>query len=191
MKQKRTGGLGWLRCLSFAAAVATASCGDVVRSGDAPVMLTVESLTLNNSNTATSDLSGTNGTIFNDVGAATLGVIMKDVTTLIQPSTNNSVTINRYRVEYVRADGRSQPGVDVPYAFDGAVTLTIPAGSSGTLSIELVRHTAKLEPPLVKLVESGGAISVMARVTFFGSDQVGNDVAATGSMQITFADFAN
>ncbi|HVH25391.1 MAG TPA: hypothetical protein VM818_01480 [Vicinamibacterales bacterium] len=186
MKLKRTGRL--VRCLWLAVVVATASCGDVVRSGDAPVMMVVNSLTIGGSNTATSDVS-TGGIVFSDLGEATLGVIMKDIS-VVAPSTNNSVTINRYRVEYVRADGRNVPGVDVPYAFDGAATTTIPAGGTATMVIELVRHTAKLEAPLVNLVTDGGALSMIARVTFFGTDQVGNDVMAVGSMQITFGDFA-
>jgi hypothetical protein len=169
-------------------AAAAASCGDVVRSSDAPVMLIVNSLTADGGNTATSDVDS-EGTVFSDSAAATLGVIMKDVS-VVAPSTNNAVTINRYRVEYVRADGRNVPGVDVPYSFDGTATMTIPAGGTATLSIEIVRHTAKLESPLVDLVTSGGALSMITRVTFFGTDQVGNDVAATGSMQITFGDFA-
>jgi hypothetical protein len=186
MKLIRTSRL--VRSLWLAVAVATASCGDVVRSGDAPVMMVVQSLTMDGSNTGTSDVSN-NGVVFSDIGVATLGVIMKDITVLA-PSTNNDVTINRYRVEYVRADGRNVPGVDVPYSFDGAATTTIQAGGNGTLTIELVRHTAKLEAPLVTLVTSGGALSMIARVTFFGTDQVGNDVMAVGSMQITFGDFA-
>ena len=40
------------------------------------------------------------------------------------PSDNSSMTITRYRVTYRRADGRNVPGIDVPYAFDGAATRT-------------------------------------------------------------------
>jgi hypothetical protein len=151
-------------------------------------MMVVNSLTVDGSNTATSDVSA-NGIVFSDLGEVSLGVIMKDIS-VVEPSTNNSVTINRYRVEYVRADGRNVPGVDVPYSFDGAATTTVPAGGTATMIIELVRHTAKLEAPLVGLVTNGGALSMMARVTFFGTDQVGNDVMAVGSIQITFGDFA-
>src|SRR5262245_30341838 len=118
MKLIRTSRL--VRSLWLVVAVATASCGDGVRSGDAPVMMVVQSLTMDGSNTGTSDVSN-NGVVFSDIGIATLGVIMKDIT-VVAPSTNNDVTINRYRVEYVRADGRNVPGVDVPYSFDGAAT---------------------------------------------------------------------
>ena len=38
----------------------------------------------------------------------------EDISTTTQPSLNNEVTINRYRVVYRRSDGRNAPGVDVP-----------------------------------------------------------------------------
>ena len=62
-------------------------------------------------------------------------IVVKDAGTATPttPSANNDITIDRYRVEYTRADGRNTPGVDVPYAFDGAITVTI------TASADLVR----------------------------------------------------
>jgi hypothetical protein len=189
MKLIRTGKL--VRCFVLTAlTAATASCGDVVTAGDAPVMLVVNSISLNEDNTFGSDLL-TNGSVSNDVGSVTLEVIMKDITTITSPSTNNAVTIRRYRVEYIRADGHNVPGVDVPYAFDGATTVTIPAGNTATFSVELVRHTAKREPPLLNLLTTGGLISTIGRVTFYGADQVGNDVSAVATLQINFADFAD
>ena len=53
-------------------------------------------------------------------------------------------------IEYVRADGRNVPGVDVPYAFDGGATATITPQSVDVI-FELVRHSAKLEAPLMAL----------------------------------------
>ena len=71
------------------------------------------------------------------------------------PSPINEITVNRYRVSFVRADGRNTPGVDVPYAFDGAATGTV--NESGTsLTFVIVRVQAKLEAPLKALVGGGG-----------------------------------
>ena len=53
---------------------------------------------------------------------------MRDVTNPNGPTSNNAITVNRYRVTYRRSDGRNTPGVDVPYAFDGAVTFTVEPG---------------------------------------------------------------
>jgi hypothetical protein len=128
-------------------------------------------------------------TIFNDVGQVVLRIVPKDVSTPTAPSTNNEVTINRFRVNYRRADGRNAPGVDVPYGFDGAVTGTVAIGSQLTLGFEIVRNAAKLEAPLIALVESPTIITTLADVTFYGQDRVGNEVTVTGSIQIDFANF--
>jgi hypothetical protein len=77
----------------------------------------------------------------------------------------------------------------VPYAFDGGVTGTVPPGGTATLSFELVRHTAKKESPLVQLIENPTIIATIAEITFYGQDQVGNDVSATGMLQVNFGNF--
>jgi hypothetical protein len=187
---------------------ATASCGDVVRSSRSPVFLTVNSLQGaqgSKPSTLTGNLLSdviTNVTtpapctptapcpiIFNDVGSAILSVSMKDIT--VSPTTNNQVTVTRYHVEYRRADGRNTPGVDVPYGFDGAVTITIPAGGTGTAGFVLVRNESKMESPLVQLETNPNIIDTIADVTFYGRDQVGNDVSVTGSILINFGNFGD
>jgi hypothetical protein len=93
----------------------------------------------------------------------------------------------------VRADGRNTPGVDVPYPFDGAATVTVPPDGTAELNFTLVRIQAKLEAPLAALQGMGGAIAIstIANVTFYGRDQVGNEISATGSIGVTFADWAD
>jgi hypothetical protein len=130
-----------------------------------------------------------NPTIFSDSGQVTIRAIMKNP--VVGPSPVNAVTIRRYRVTYRRADGRNTPGVDVPFPFDSAVTFTIPAGGSATQGFELVRHVAKLEAPLAALAISPVVISTVCDVTFFGSDQAGNDVSITGSFGVQFGNFAD
>ncbi|MBM3772346.1 MAG: hypothetical protein FJW27_13910 [Acidimicrobiia bacterium] len=142
-----------------------ASCGDVARQGQAPVYLVIENLTAKrgggsvveegsflNSDVITNVTSPAPctpenpcPTIFNDVGRASFVVRMKDIT--VSPTSNNSVTINRYRVVYRRADGRNTQGVDVPYAWEGAATVTVPEGGNASMGFELVRHAAKRESP--------------------------------------------
>ncbi len=134
-------------------------------------------------------------TIFADNGAVTFSLALKDPGApgvLNTPTTTNFITVNRYRVEYIRADGRNAQGVDVPYAFDGAMTLTVGATAvSGTLN--LVRIQAKEEAPLRALIGAGGAnvISTIARVTFYGYDQNGREVTVTGQIGINFADWGD
>jgi hypothetical protein len=187
---------------------ATASCGNVVRTGRAPVMLIVNSLQgvpggasatagnpLSSSviNVVTSPAPCTTEApcrvVFSDNGSAVLTAVMKDAT--VTPTSNNQVTISGYHVEYKRTDGRNQPGIDVPYPFDGGVTLTVPAGGSpATVSFEIVRVDAKKEAPLVQLNSNRFVINTIASVTFYGRDATGNDVSVTGSMNIDFGNFS-
>ena len=201
------------RLMVLAALVAVSvSCGDVVRQGSSPVFLVIDLLqgirggpTVGQAtSTLVSDVitnvtSGGTCTVlapcptpFGDSGTATLRAPLKDVGTgALTPTTNNEVTINRVHVAYSRADGRNTPGVDVPYAFDSAVTGTIPAGGTLILGFELVRNVAKQESPLVQLKTSSNVMSVIATVTFYGVDRVGNAIQTTGSIQIEFGNFAD
>jgi len=134
-------------------------------------------------------------TVFEDFGQVTFDLLLKDPGTTsapTRPSSANYITINRYRVEYFRADGRNTPGVDIPYPFDGAVTLTVSGPGSGT-TFTIVRNQAKAEAPLAALVGGGGSvvISAIARVTFYGKDQTGRDVSVTGQISVNFADWGD
>ncbi|MGE0451614.1 MAG: hypothetical protein AB7Q29_18720 [Vicinamibacterales bacterium] len=184
--------------LLAALAAAGSSCGDVVRDGRSPVFLVIDLLGGTNSSGedssfAQSDVLTDEGSIFNDVGTVTLRIVPKDIgsTGNVAPSTNNEVTINRYRVVYRRADGRNVQGRDVPYSFDGAVTGTVPATGTLALGFVLVRHVAKREPPLAQLSTSTVVLTTIADVTFYGRDRVGNDINVTGSIQVDFANFAD
>jgi hypothetical protein len=126
------------------------------------------------------------------MGTATFRLALKDIGNgSIAPTTNNEVTITRYRVTYRRADGRNTPGVDVPYAFDGAATGTVRTGATLGLAFELVRHIAKEESPLVQLGSNSAIITTIADITFYGRDQVGNDISATGYIQVDFGNFGD
>ncbi len=190
----------------------TASCGNVVRDGRAPVFLILDSLQAAPGMTPgtlgsflLSDVQNliTQGgvctpqtpcpTIFNDVGSAVLRLALKNPGTTaapIAPTSNNEVTITRYHVAYRRADGRNTPGVDVPFPFDGAVTITVPAAGTATVGFEIVRHVAKQESPLVQLITNGSVITTLTDITFYGTDRVGNEVTVTGTIQVDFGNFA-
>ena len=202
---------GFAKTIAIGALVAsTVSCGDVVRSGKSPSFLVVD--LLQGQRGGGTDSAGVPllsdvltiktspapctteipcPTIFNDVGQVALRLVPKNVGSATAPSTNNDVTISRYRVVYKRADGRNTPGVDVPHPWDGAVTGTVPVGGTLTLGFELVRHSAKQEAPLAGLVSSPTIITTITEVTFYGQDRVGNDISATGTIQIDFGNFGD
>jgi hypothetical protein len=146
------------------------------------------------SNTLQSDVE-TKGGVIEDGGEVSLSLGLKDpgsADSPSAPSTTNFVTVNRYRVEFVRADHRNVQGVDVPYAFDGAFTATV-SDNGAVATFVLVREQAKLEAPLLALRGGGGAIgiSTIAQVTFYGHDQAGREMSATGQISVNFADWVD
>jgi hypothetical protein len=197
-----------IRFVAFAAlAAVSVSCGNA-RNGQSPVFLSIDSLQGAPGNAPTtfgsvliSDIENdvtTGGgctatapcsTFFNDVGQAVMHIVAKDVTNTTAPTSNNDVTINRYHVSYRRADGHNTPGVDVPFAFDGAVTVTIAGATSTTVGFELVRVVAKQESPLVQLLTNNNVITTFADVTFYGTDRAGNAISVMGTIQIDFGSF--
>lgn len=175
-------------------------CSSHVREGRSPSYLIVDSVLAASgtdqtfTNTLDSDVV-TKNSVYADAGQATMTLALKDVGPAANPAaptTNNFVTLKRYHVQYRRSDGRNAEGVDVPFAFDGASTATV-SDSTTTFTFTLVRLQAKLEAPLVSLAGHGGAgvISTIADVTFYGTDQAGNEVQATGSISVNFADWAD
>ena len=187
--------------LASAVAAASSGCGEVARTGRAPAFLIIDAIEASPgesdefSNFLLSDVV-TNGGVINDNGRATFRIALKNPgteTALLGPSTLNEITVTRYRVHYTRTDGRSTPGVDVPHDFDGGLTVTIGAEAGAEATFVLVRHQAKRESPLRNIWDGGGArfLSVIAEITFYGRDQAGNEVLATGNISINFADYAD
>ena len=195
------------------AAVATAGCGEFVRdSGRAPaqpIILaltgasgaepdkfrgTVQSDVLTYVNRTINDEQVRVPTVFNDIAAVTVRLILKDpgqAGSVAQPTPLNQVTFTRYTVRYRRMDGHNTPGVDVPYPIDGGLTFTSLADKDVSATFELVRHTAKEEAPLRSLIRNPMIISTIAEITFYGRDQAGNDVTVSGSISIDFGDFGD
>ena len=204
--------------LLAASALITSACGEVARTGRSPGYLVIDSIE-GASGAAPDDFGSTvasdvltlveqdiNGTkvkvptIFGDPGRATFRVGLKSpgsAATPTAPSALNAITINRYRVVYRRADGRNTQGLDVPYGFDGAFTVTVPEQGSASAGFDLVRVAAKREPPLSNLRDgssgSGGAqfIGTIAEITFYGRDQAGNDVTVSCCISVSFSDFGD
>ena len=134
-------------------------------------------------------------TVFEDRARVSFSLALKDPGSPAapsQPTTTNFITVTRYRVRFIRADGRNVPGVDVPYGFDGAMTVTV-TDTSATGNFNLVRVQAKQEAPLQALSGGGGAnaISTIAEITFYGTDQAGRAVSVTGRMGVNFADWGD
>ena len=178
------------------------SCGDQLGASRSPSILVIERIGAARRGTTEEPVPTllqsdvlTFGGVFEDIARVTTRLAFKDpgtAETPTSPTTANWITVTRYRVVYVRADGRNTPGVDVPYPFDGGVTFTTLSGIQSA-EFTLVRGQAKLESPLIELTGLGGqiVISTIAEITFFGQDQAGTAVSATGTIGINFADWAD
>lgn len=132
--------------------------------------------------------------VFADNLVASFRLAMKDpgsTETPNAPSSTNFITVTRYHVKFTRSDGRNAEGIDVPFAFDGALTVTVGAdGAKATMT--LVRIQAKTEAPLRSFVGlSGPSLSTIAEITFYGKDQTGRDVTVVGKVSVNFSDWAD
>ncbi len=192
--------------LAAAAALAAASvsCGTLTRQGTSPATLLITELVaapgaepdkfgatlFSDVITTKDDITG----VWGDLGRVSFELQLKDpgpASSPTTPSAANSITLDRYHVTYMRADGHNTPGVDVPYAFDGAFTFTVSGGTSMSETFELVRHIAKKEAPLAALGASPVILNTITEVTFYGHDQTGRSVSAIGHINIEFGNFAD
>jgi hypothetical protein len=125
------------------------------------------------------------------------------------------VYLDRYEVVYFRTDGRNTEGVDVPYRITGPLgNLRFHTPAAGgeveqVVNITIVRHSAKLEPPLRNLqnifladplgfpggplqIPGQGLITTVAEITIHAHSLNGGDgLEAKGRVQVTFGDFAD
>jgi hypothetical protein len=183
----------------------SAACGDMSRQGTSSAYLQITQLdaasgaepeafdgVLASDVITVTDPDTGATTIYEDNGRVSFTLALKDPGSPgnpASPSVANAITINRYRVRYIRSDGRNTPGVDVPYGFDGAFTMTVSTTSQATFS--LVRAQAKGEAPLAALAGNRTIISTIAEVTFYGHDQTGREVIVTGNIGVNFANWGD
>jgi hypothetical protein len=182
--------------LAATCVITSVSCGgELLRTGRSPVYLVITGIAATagssgeESSFLLSDVSTDDGAVFNDSVEISLRADAKNTTL---PTTSlNDVTMTRYRVVYRRSDGRNNQGSDVPYSFEGGLSTTVPAGNTGAVVFNLVRHQAKLEPPLRNMRGLGGLaiLTTVAEITLWGRDQNGNELMVQGFIDVTFADF--
>ena len=190
--------------------LASVSCGTLTRQGTSSSYLIVTSLEAASGvdpgtfgATLSSDVLTVKddvATFFSDPARVQFSLGLKDPgpsTSPATPTQNNFITVDRYHVRYVRSDGHNTEGVDVPYAFDGAFTVTVSGDT--TAGFTLVRNQAKEEAPLKALAcgtrgQCAGnpiVISTIAEVAFYGHDQTGREVSVVGKIGVSFADFGD
>ena len=185
-------GRGWTMRLGAAAgaalALAMAGCSaDYVEGDRSTVLLLVESI--NGGAPVLSDVRGSGDnpdTIVNCLAQVAVSVRTKNPG--VSATAVQDVRLTRYEVSYRRSDGRGVQGVDVPYTISGNMTVTVAAGDSATFPVDLVRHQAKLLPPLSNITGLQ-IVTMFADVTLNGATISGSNVSAQGTAQVTFADY--
>lgn len=150
------------------------------------------------------------GTVDNDNARVSVNIFRKNNNPALSTSPVEHVYLERYEIRYFRTDGRDTEGVDVPFRTTGPVGNfrfhTAGPGGSGELQADLVillvRHQAKLEPPLRNLrfsnvtdtgtrQDSGANImTCVAEITIHGRTVQGDALRAVGRADVIFGDFA-
>jgi hypothetical protein len=146
-----------------------------------------------NANFLQSDVLLTNGSVRADTITATIRAETLDPDPLLGSSQYNDIVLTRYLVSFTRTDGRNVPGQDVPYPFEGSMSTVIKTGSTASVSLVLVREVAKLEPPLIGLVDlrAETVLTCTAKIDFYGHDMVNRTIKATGYLTVYFANYAD
>jgi hypothetical protein len=191
-----------VRIALLALGLASASCG-TVREGTGTSFLIVDAIEFSEIGDSQSFIANAISdvetvvdevpTTFNDLARVTFRLGLKDPGPAGNPNgptQNQWITINRYHVRYFRADGRNVQGVDVPYEFDGAFTVTV--GSTNPQPVfTYVRHAAKNEAPLRALKTNGIIMTLIVEFTFYGQDQSGHEVSATARTSVEVGNFGD
>lgn len=148
---------------------------------------------------------------FNDDVVVTMNLLRKNNSANLSVSPIEHVYADRFFVRFIRTDGLNQEGVDVPYSFSGPMNVrfhTPSVGGAGEVenqvTLNIIRHTAKFEPPLRNLygifggntggpiAPGQGIINAIAEITIYGTSLNGGEtLTAKGSLPVVFADFAD
>jgi hypothetical protein len=145
---------------------------------------------------------------FNDNATLTLDLARKNPTVATSTPLED-VLLERYEVRFLRSDGHNTEGVDVPYRITGPLSGVLHAPQdvqepARDVSIIVVRHQAKFEPPLKNLVgifnnnanlvpqfPGAGVITCIAEITVHAKNLRGQGLSAQARLQVVFADFVD
>jgi hypothetical protein len=140
-----------------------------------------------------SDVLKTDNTIVADTAKATLSARLLDPAPILGTSQYSDIMVTRYAVSFSRTDGKNRPGADVPFPFEGSLSMLVRVDSTANLDFVIVREAAKLEAPLVNLRDSayGDILNMTAKIEFYGHDLTDKAVKATGYLTVYFANYAD
>lgn len=170
---------------------------DLTTSGSALIVTLISGEDLegnDGSTTIFSDVLTTSGGIFNDTATASLTAVVLDP----EQTTGTfyqDIVVDQIDVQYTRADmPNAREGVDVPFGFTQGVYARVVIGETVDLPFVLVQHVAKLESPLVELINISQEkiLKMEAICTFYGKDVGGHRIApVVGRVSVWFANFSD
>lgn len=178
---------------------------DWAQTNSSPYILEIASITPSH---LFSDVQIGEGAIANDDVQVAVNAFRKNNNTTLNTSPVEHMYLERYEVRYFRTDGRNQEGVDVPHRITGPLgnvrfhTIT-QEELEISVPITVVRHQAKLEPPLRNLrfvagtdtgtEQDGGAVvmTTIAEITIHARTVQGEALVAVGNVQVSFSNFAD
>ncbi|NPV82781.1 MAG: hypothetical protein HPY46_04240 [Candidatus Aminicenantes bacterium] len=169
------------------------SCNPVERATNSGSFLIIESIigkdTQGNDSTVVFSDIITNGMVYSDFVNLTVRAATLDPNPIMGVSQYSDVMITNYIVTYIRSDGATGEGTDVPYHFEGTMSTLVPVGSSVSIPLLIVRDVAKTQPPLSTL--GTGVLECTARIELIGHDLRNRQVKQTGQITVRFADYVD
>jgi len=167
------------------------SCNPVERGTNSGSFLIIESIigkdTQGNDSTVVFSDIVTNGVVYSDFVNLTVRAATLDPNPVMGISQYSDIMITNYIVTYIRSDGATGEGTDVPYHFEGTMSTLVPVGSSVSIPLLIVRDIAKTQPPLSTL--GTGVLECTARIELIGHDLRNRQVRQTGQITVRFADY--
>ncbi|MCR4409992.1 MAG: hypothetical protein QHH43_05730 [Candidatus Saccharicenans sp.] len=169
------------------------SCNPVERATNSGSFLIIESIigkdTQGNDSTVVFSDIITNGMVYSDFVNLTVRAATLDPNPIMGVSQYSDVMITNYIVTYIRSDGATGEGTDVPYHIEGTMSTLVPVGSSVSIPLLIVRDVAKTQPPLSTL--GTGVLECTARIELIGHDLRNRQVKQTGQITVRFADYVD
>ncbi|MDI6848990.1 MAG: hypothetical protein QME69_04265 [Candidatus Saccharicenans sp.] len=170
------------------------SCNPVEKGTNSGSFLIIENIVGkdnqgNDSSVVFSDVI-TNGVVYSDFVTLSVRAATLDPNPVMGVSQYSDVMITNYIVTYIRSDGATGEGTDVPYHFQGTLSTLVPVGSTVSIPLLIVRDVAKTQPPLSALVGNPtGMLECTARIELIGHDLRNRSVTQTGQISVRFADY--
>jgi hypothetical protein len=130
-----------------------AACNPIENETQSASLLVVESITGNDIDGLDTDFLQSDVVLTDSVTGAqswradsasvTLSASMLDPDPLFGTSQYNDIQVTRYVVTYIRSDGKNIQGLDVPYSFEGGLSVLVHIGQLASVNFVIVREVAK------------------------------------------------